>query len=112
MKTEIDVKKYRKDQTIKLIEKYKSLIDDVFEVFEDNVPEIEEDEKEDSEEKKLNRIKKRSAALEHVDGFLLKIENLEHHLKEAEENSDDETVTTKKEEPKGFQHPTKARAKN
>ena len=31
---------------------------------------------------------------------------------EGEENSDDETVTTKKEEPKGFQHPTKARAKN
>jgi len=112
MKTDIDVKEYRKEKTLSLIEKYKSLIDDVFEIFDENKQEdSSEDDKEETEQKKLEKIKKRSAALDQVDVFLIKIESLEHHLKESKEAENDNSIEIKKEE-KGFQHPTKARARN
>lgn len=110
MKTELDVKKYRQEKTLNLIEKYKSLIDETFEVFEENKTIEEEEGNEEAEDKKLNRIKKRSSALEQVDDFLNKIESLEHHLKESKQTEEGETQGIN--ESKGYQHPTKVRAKN
>lgn len=112
MKTDIDVQNYRKEITLSLVEKYKSLISDVLEIFDENIKEDEDgEEKEESEQKKLERIKKRGTALDQVDVFLTKIESLEHHLKESEESDKKGEAPVKKEE-QGYQHPTKARAKN
>jgi vacuolar-type H+-ATPase subunit I/STV1 len=112
MKTDQDVQKFRKEKTLSLIDKYKSLIDDVFEIFEEDASgESEEDGKEETEHKKLERIKKRSTALDQVDVFLNKIESLEHHLK-ASEGSGDGDQSQEKQQEKGFQHPTKGRAKS
>ena len=114
MKNDIDVKKFRKEKTISLIEKYKGLIDNVFEIFDNNKCDSEDEEKDVSEQKKLERIKKRSTALEQVDVFLDRIEKLEHHLKEDEEERTDENgqkipdTSTRQ----GYVHPTKRNAKN
>lgn len=109
MKTE-DLKNYRKEQTVSLVEKYKSLIDDVFKIFDENVEDENGDDKKETEQKKLERIKKRSVALDQVNEFLDKIESLEHHLKESVQSEN--TENTKLKELKGYTHPTKARAKN
>jgi hypothetical protein len=113
MKNDADVKEYRKEKTLNLIEKYKSLIDDVFKIFDENKQEyISEDDKEETEQKKLEKIKKRSVALDQVDLFLTKIESLEHHVKESQESQKDNTTEEKKEEKEGYLHPTKKRARN
>ena len=113
MKNDVDVKEYRKEKTLNLIKKYKSLIDDVFKIFDENKQEDSgEDDKEETEQKKLEKIKKRSIALDQVDLFLTKIESLEHHVKESKESDKDSSTEVKKEEKEGFLHPTKKRARN
>ncbi len=113
MENELDIKEYRKKKTLELIDKYMGLIDNVFQIFDDN-KEIEvDDEKDDKvsmEQKKLDKIKKRSAALEQVDVFLDKIASLEHHFAENKEPGQNQPLTTVK-KMEGYTHPTKARAK-
>lgn len=116
METEIDVKEYRKKKTLELIEKYKNLIDDVFNIFNEDVSikedsDDKDDGKQPTEQKKLEKIKKRSGALEQVEVFLNKIENLEHHLKESNSAKEGEPPNNK-ESDNGFTHPTKANARS
>lgn len=116
MQTEIDVKEYRKKKTLELVDKYKSLIEDVFRIFNDDKGSRDDDDEKDdgkqtTEQKKLEKIKKRSAALEQVEVFLNKIENLEHHLRESNnEKSEDSSKGNVPEN--GFTHPTKANARS
>lgn len=111
MKTDTDLRNYRKEKSLSLVAKYKSLIEDVFDIFEKNQDD-ESDDKKETEQKKLDRIKKRSVALDQVNEFLNKIESLEHHLKEVEEINKSGTGAQPVEEQKHFKHPTKARAKS
>lgn len=112
IKTDNDLKQYRKENSIKLVAKYQSLIEDVFNIFDKN-EDGENDDKKETEQKKLDRIKKRSVALDQVNEFLNKIEELERHLKELDETKSKEKIKSNKtEDNNSLKHPTKARAKS
>jgi predicted nucleic acid-binding Zn-ribbon protein len=79
---------YRKNITVKLIEKYKDLIAKTFEVtnvdlLQEVIDAAEYNEKQ-KEEALLNAIKKRKTSLDEVDSLLDKIEKLEKNLIDIE----------------------------
>lgn len=79
---------YRKEITIKLIDKYKDLIAKTFEVTDvDLLQEVIEDAEHNEKQKEealLNAIKKRKTSLDEVDSLLDKIEKLEKNLIDIE----------------------------
>jgi hypothetical protein len=75
------IKDYRKEKTLELIEKYKDLIDKTFSVADKDLlqDKIEDDgDESQTEQKFLDAIKKRRIALDEVDLMLDKIEKLEN----------------------------------
>lgn len=79
-----EIKKYRKDKSLKLIDKYKDLIYKTFAVADKDLlqGQIDDDEDETQKEAKLlEALKKRRIALDEVNIMLDKIESLERHIK-------------------------------
>ncbi len=84
----LEIKEYRKKQSLDLIEKYKDLISKTFTVVDKDLLQgkIDSDvDENESEQKYLDAIKKRRIALDEVDLILDKIEKLERHTMPDEE---------------------------
>lgn len=85
------IKDYRKEKTLELIEKYKDLIDKTFSVADKDLlqEKIEDDgDESQTEQKFLDAIKKRRIALDEVDLMLDKIEKLENQYSPENQNED------------------------
>lgn len=88
-----ETKKFRTDNTVKLIEKYKDLVNKTFEVIDkDKLQEKIDADDSDSEQKFLDAVKKRRVALDEVGVILEKVEKLEMSIREEKK----ENITTTK----------------
>lgn len=91
MDKSLEIKKYRQDKTVELIESYKDLIKKTFEVVDKDLLQEKIDDKVDakqSEQNFLDAIKKRRSSLDEVDLMLDKIEKLEKVLTDEDDNGE------------------------
>jgi|GEM_PF-1515167 len=104
-----EVKKYRKEKTLELVEKYKDLIDKTFEILDKDLLQNKIDSADsgneggkETEEKYLESIKKRRMSLDEVDVMLDKIEKLEGTLFNNNQDGDEIQTTTSSNPTKRF----------
>jgi PP-loop superfamily ATP-utilizing enzyme len=97
MSNEKEVRDYRKEKSLELIEKYKDLISKTFtvinrDILENEIKKADEGNENENEQKYLKKIKSRKQSLDEVVLMVDKIEELERHTKEEDDIGANETT--------------------